>query len=95
VTKEMGTYQGRQVEVWTARPGENVGSTQISTAYLDVEKRLPLAVRSENKRPDGTSRVGTDAEFSYPETGPADIYAAGAPRSAQIKPAPEGQASPQ
>jgi len=28
-------------------------------------------------------------EFKYPETGPANIYEAGAPGTAQIKPSPE------
>lgn len=92
VTKEVGTYQGRKVEIWTAsRARENPGSTQIQTTYIDVEKKLPVALKAETNNPDGTSRLDNETEFSYPETGLADIYAAGAPRSAQIKPAPEGQ----
>jgi hypothetical protein len=96
VTKELGTYQGRKVEVWTARHvRENTGETQMATAYIDVATKFPVALTSENRAPDGTSRPDSDVEFSYPETGPADIYAAGAPQSAQIKPAAEGQATRQ
>ncbi len=83
VTKGPGTYQSRKVEVWTARraKGES-GLTSTWTMYIDVERKLPVAFTDGSK-----AEIG----FQYPETGPADIYAAGAPKSAQIKPAPEGQ----
>jgi hypothetical protein len=92
ITKELGTYQGRRVEVWAAsRIKENGDSTrtEMLTAYIDVEKKLPIARKQAVKGPDGNIRLLRDAEFGYPETGPADIYEAGAPRSAQIKPSPQ------
>jgi len=94
VTKEIGTYQGQKVEIWTGRrikgePGPT--HTELFTMYIDVDKKLPMAATDVKKGADGDIQL--NAEFKYPETGPADIYEAGAPRSAQIKPAPEGQAS--
>ena len=92
VTKELGTYQGQKVEVWAAsRVKEKADPTQTETmtVYIDVDKRLPVVWKEEIKGPDGNIRLLRDGQFKYPETGPADIYEAGAPRSAQIKPAPE------
>ncbi len=92
VTKEMGRYQGRQVQVWTARrAAETPGATKMSTVYIDAERKLPLGSMNGIQRADGSIEARDQIDWSYPETGPADIYAAGAPRSAQIKPAPEGQ----
>lgn len=86
VTKEIGTYEGRKVEVWRAGPKT---STLLLRMYIDAERKLPVALTQETKEPDGTTRIQTEAVFDYPQTGPADIYEAGAPRSAQIVPAPE------
>jgi hypothetical protein len=92
VTKEMGTYQGKKVEVWSAtRVREKADSTrtETTTVYIDIEKKLPVAWQEGVKGPDGSIQLLRDGEFKYPETGPADIYEAGVPRSAQIKPSPE------
>ena len=92
VTKELGTYRGQKVEVWAAsRVRERADSTRIetTTVYIDVDKKLPVAWKEGVKGPDGDIQFLRDGEFRYPETGPADIYEAGAPRSAQIKPASE------
>jgi len=88
-TKEMGSYQGRKVEVWTAsRAAETPGTTKISTVYIDAERKLPLGSMNGIRRADGSIEAQDQVDWSYPETGPADIYAAGAPKTAQIKPAP-------
>jgi hypothetical protein len=90
VTKEIGTYQGQKVEIWTGRrikgePGPT--HTERFTMYIDVDKKLPIAATDVKKGVDGDIQL--NVEFTYPKTGPADIYEAGAPRSAQIKAAPE------
>ena len=91
VSKGLGTYQGRKVEVWTA--SNNVkgqsGYTRTLTVYIDINTKLPVAATYDHNQPDGTVRHESNIEFKYPETGPADIYEAGAPRSAQIKTSPE------
>jgi hypothetical protein len=61
--------------------------------HIDVEKRLPVVFTDESKGPDGKARGVAKIEFKYPETGPANIYEAGAPRSAQIKPTPQQERS--
>jgi len=91
VTRENGTYQGRKVEIWTARriKGEpRLTRTETATFYIDLEKKLLLKA-TDVKGAYGGVQTTNIVEFKYPETGPADIYEAGAPRSAQIKPAPE------
>jgi len=91
VTRENGTYLGRKVEIWTARrmKGEpKLTRTETATFYIDLEKKLLLNA-TDVKGAYGDVQTTNVVEFKYPETGPADIYEAGAPRSAQIKPAPE------
>jgi len=91
VTRERGTYQGRKIETWTARriKGEpGLTRTETATIYIDVEKKLILKA-TDVKGADGDVQSTNVVEFKYPETGPEDIYEAGAPRSAQIKPSPQ------
>jgi len=90
VTRELGTYQGQEVEIWTARRVKGKAGpthTEIFTMYIDIDKKLPIASTDVKKGANGDIQL--NVEFKYPETGPADIYEAGAPRSAQIKPSPE------
>jgi hypothetical protein len=94
-TKESGTYEGRKVEVWTAsRAAEQPGVIKMCTVYIDVESKLPVGSTTAIQRADGSLETREQVEWSYPQTGPADIYEAGAPRSAQIKPAPQQEAPP-
>jgi hypothetical protein len=91
VTRELGTYKGQEVEIWTARRVKGKAAptrTEIFTMYIDVNKKLPIAAM-DVKGAEGDIQLTNDVEFKYPETGPADIYDAGAPRSAQIKPSPK------
>jgi hypothetical protein len=91
VTKEPGTYQDREIEIWTARriKGEpKLTRTETATIYIDAEKKLILKA-TDVKGAYGDVQQTNYAEFTYPDTGPADIYEAGAPRTAQIKPSPE------
>lgn len=92
ITKTLGSHQDREVEVWVARrTREKPGSTrtEITTVYIDIDKKLPVAFTEQVEEADGKIRIERSGEFRYPQTGPADIYQAGAPRSAQIKPPPE------
>ena len=88
VVKELGTYEGQKVDVWTIiRDVKNrPGATLTLTVYIDIGRKLPVAATYDHTQKDGTVLRESNIEFKYPETGPADIYEAGAPRSAQIKP---------
>ena len=91
VTREHGTYEGQEVEIWKARriKGEpSLTRTEMMTMYIDVTKKLPLMAR-DVKGADGDIQSTNEVEFKYPDTGPSDIYEAGAPRSAQIRPSQE------
>jgi hypothetical protein len=90
VTKELGTYEGRSVEVWAARqPESESGPTSVYTVYIDVERRLPVALADASREADGNFQTKTEVKFDYPDSGPTDIYDAGAPKTALIKPAAE------
>ena len=91
VTREHGTYQGQEVEIWTGnrvkgKPGPT--HTERFTLYIDVDKKLLIAA-TDVKGAYGDVQSTNVVEFKYPETGPADIYEAGAPRFAKIKPSPK------
>lgn len=88
VVKELGTYQGRKVEIWTASHIER-GSKQTVIVYIDVDRKLPIAATYVREGTDHIYPAENYIEFKYPKTGPADIYEAGAPRTAQIKPSAE------
>ena len=90
VTREFGTYRDQRVEIWIARRVKGKAGptrTETMTMYIDVDRKLPIAARDIKKGAEGDIQL--DVEFKYPEAGPADIYEAGAPRSAQIKHASE------
>ncbi len=91
IVKELGTYEGQKVDVWTIiRDVKNLpGATRTLTVYIDIGRKLPVAATYDHTQQDGTVLRESDIEFKYPETGPADIYEAGAPRSAKIKPSPK------
>ncbi len=91
IVKELGTYEGQKVDVWTIiRDVKNLpGATRTLTVYIDIGRKLPVAATYDHTQQDGTVLRESDIEFKYPETGPADIYEAGAPRSAKIKHSPK------
>jgi len=82
ITKEPGTYQGNKVEIWKSKWGmkNQQGESRTLTIYIDPTKRLPIAATFEHGRPDGNV-TESNIEFEYPQTGPSDIYQAGAPAS--------------
>lgn len=88
IVKELGTYDGQKVEVWTISHDVKPGEGRRLTVYIDVGRKLPVAATYDHTRQGGTVLRESNIEFKYPETGPADVYEAGAPRSAQIKPEP-------
>jgi hypothetical protein len=90
VTRELGTYKGQKVEIWNAQriKGEpRLTRTEKATFYIDVVTKLPLAA-TDVKGAYGGIQHTNHGEFEYPGSGPADIYEAGAPKSARIVPAP-------
>lgn len=91
VTREQGTSQGQKVEIWTGhrvkgKPGPT--HTERFTLYIDLDKKLLISA-TDVKLADNGSELTNEVQFKYPKTGPADIYEAGAPRTAKIIPSPE------
>jgi hypothetical protein len=88
VLKELENYDGQKVEVWTISRDVESGGARTLTVYIDIDRKLPVAATYDHTQQNGTVLRESNIEFKYPETGPANIYEAGAPRSAQIKPDP-------
>ncbi len=86
VTQGPGDYDGRAVEVWTAT---RKASASIVKMYVDALSKLPVALTEGTEGSDDPTRIQKEVVFDYPANGPADIYEAGAPRSAKIRPGPE------
>lgn len=85
LTKELGTRDGRQVEIWTAQWSNNgAGASRTLTVYVDTVEKRPVAATFEHGQAGGGSYRESNIEFEYPEVGPANIYQAGAPESASI-----------
>ncbi len=84
VDRKPGTYQGQRVEVWTAAHVKRDSPRKL-VVYMDIDRKLPIAATYRVTGTDHIHAVDNHIEFKYPETGPTDIYQAGAPASAQIK----------
>jgi len=91
VTREQGTYQGQKVEIWTGHRVKGKSGpthTEKFTLYIDLDKKLLISA-TDVKLADDSRELTNEVQFKYPKTGPADIYEAGAPRTAKIIPSPE------
>ncbi len=84
VDRKPGTYQGQRVEVWTAAHVKRDSPRKL-VVYMDIDRKLPIAATYRRTGTDHIYAEDNHIEFEYPETGPTDIYQAGAPASAQIK----------
>ncbi|MCX7424756.1 MAG: hypothetical protein NTW96_03885 [Planctomycetia bacterium] len=64
-------------------PPESVRTGEL-VVRVDPETRLPHSMRVTTCREDVQARNEVVIQFDYPDEGPADIYALGAPRSAKL-----------
>jgi len=81
--RRNGLYNEKPVEIWKMTRTEGNWSEELSL-FIDLEKHLLLAAEvksgDRNKEP---SYVG-NITFDYPQDGPQDIYALGAPKGAKV-----------
>jgi hypothetical protein len=90
IQSEFRVQDGREVEIIHLSHNEiNV------TGVRDVDRNLLVKVSIETNIPPGSEFVAkTEVSLSYPDKGPADIFAAGAPAGAQVVDRrPEGDAN--
>jgi len=82
VTREMGQYEGREVEIFEITSAVRHGVAAIrSRVFVDRTTSLPIAEETSfiNTKTGNPELVET-ATFDYPEQGPADIYGLGLSR---------------
>ena len=80
VTTE-GEYEGEKVQLQEI---SMEGTGQAARLYIQPDSKLLLAAQVKVTDPNGNTVVAGEITFSYPQTGPADIYDLGVPRDAQI-----------
>ena len=78
ITREKAEQDGVQVEIIRA-----VSDVRDVTVIRDIERNLPMSIEEKTLgnspgRPDGKMRL------HYPQQGPADIYAVGVPKDAEV-----------
>jgi hypothetical protein len=60
------------------------GQSQVLQLYIHPKSKLLLAAHVTGKDKDGNIMMDGEINFSYPPTGPSDIYALGVPRETPI-----------
>jgi len=90
--------EGREVEfsdtIYNGRPAKTINIEMDATAQngmhsgysfvVDVATHLPRLLTLKRINPSGKTAIGR-VEFSYPDSGPTDIFQAGAPMNAKVK----------
>lgn len=86
ITKET-EYNGQRVQLQEILPPERPnkwGESYILRLYIQPDTKLLLAGQVKGTDSKGNTIFDGNITFSYPQTGPADIYDLGVPRDAQI-----------
>jgi len=86
ITKET-EYNGQIVQLQEILPPERPnkwGESYILRLYIQPDTKLLLAGQVKGTDSNGNTIFDGNITFSYPQTGPADIYDLGVPRDAQI-----------
>lgn len=86
ITKET-EYNGQIVqlqEILTPERPNKWGESYIIRLYIQPDTKLLLAVQVKGTDSNGNTIMDGEITYSYPQTGPADIYDLGVPRDAQI-----------
>ncbi|MBN2180266.1 MAG: hypothetical protein JW715_00015 [Sedimentisphaerales bacterium] len=84
IKRKRDVYQGRQVQILDINYTSEKGLQSIFTIIIDAQTCLPKkATFLQQHLMEGYAGKMTGT-FDYPDTGPKDIYEAGAPRDAKI-----------
>jgi hypothetical protein len=82
VTKEA-KYDGQKVQLQEISLMHE-GQSQTAKLYIQPDSKLLLAAQVKGMDAKGSVTMYGDVTFSYPQTGPSDIYDLGVPRDAKI-----------
>ncbi len=93
VDRRMEKRDGKEVEIIKVSVPRGEGLEEWIN-IVDPKTHLPLGMKLQGHMEDGKFVEIMDGKFDYPETGPTNIYQAGAPRDAKIineLPTPEAE----
>jgi len=83
IENSYSTIDGKKVEIIESRYVTSLG--QCHTQMIrDVDRNLLRSSRTVILRADTNEEITTVTTYDYPESGPRDIYEAGAPRDAEV-----------
>jgi hypothetical protein len=82
ITKEA-KYDGQKVQLQEISLTYE-GQSQIVRLYIQPDSKLLLAAQVKGTDAKGNITMDGEVTFSYPQTGPSDIYDLGVPRDAKI-----------
>ena len=83
IAEKKGTYKGKTVHIRVVSLSQNNVNSELQL-YIEPKSRLLIAAKVKGTEANGNVIMDGDAEFEYPEEGPADIYELGVPRSAKV-----------
>ena len=83
INHKHSTIDGKEVEIIESRYVTSLG--QCHTQMIrDVDRNLLRSSRTVILRADTNEEITTVTTYDYPESGPRDIYEAGAPKDAEV-----------
>ena len=83
INHKHSTIDGKEVEIIESRYVTSLG--QCHTQMIrDVDRNLLRSSQTTILRPDTNEEITTVTSYDYPESGPRDIYEAGAPKDAEV-----------
>jgi hypothetical protein len=80
---EDSVYDGAAVRIISIHFASGQGLNTKMSIIVDPETYLPKRFSAEQKKSGGL-QAALSGTFDYPETGPTDVYQAGAPRDAKV-----------
>ncbi len=85
IDRERSTHNGIEVDVYRFNIEANEHRhKEQATIVVDRRTSLPLAKTCKSWGPNGEATFDQTMTFDFPAAGPQDIYAIGAPRTAQV-----------
>lgn len=85
IIEESSQYEGKEAKIYQIMIASSpFGMPMELKIIADAEKNLPVFLNQKAFGPNGEVTIEANAYFDYPESGPADIYEVGVPRTAKV-----------
>ena len=85
IIEESSQYEGKEARIYQIMIASSpFGMPMELKIITDAEKNLPVFLNQKAFGPNGEVTIEANGYFDYPENGPTDIYAVGAPAAAKV-----------